>query len=358
MHADFMSRALALAERGRYSTSPNPMVGCVIVAPHGRVLAEGFHRKAGQPHAEVEAMNATSAELRDATMYVTLEPCAHHGRTPPCVDAIVARGIRRVVVATIDPHPLVAGRGIARLREHGIEVSVGEGEEAARALNELFFHSVTNERPFVLLKAGMTLDGKLATAARRSRWITSPESRQRSLELREEFDAILVGGGTVSADDPQLTRRLGRNESIQPWTRVVVDASAEIRPDARIFNDDARTIVFTTNAEHLEAKPHVEIVEWRGVRQFDLDAVLRELHVRGIRSVIAEGGSMLHSHLIERRLWQKMMLFIAPMVIGGTAAPSIFAHEGVLDLTDAFRFRFDAVERVGPDLLLTAYPGT
>lgn len=351
-----MLRALELAERGRYTTSPNPMVGCVIVAADGQLLAEGFHRKAGEAHAEIAAMNATAADLRDATMYVTLEPCAHHGRTPPCSDAILARGIRKVVVATIDPHRIVAGKGVAKLREAGVEVYVGEREDEARRLNEHFFHSVTRERPFVLLKAGMTLDGKLATSARKSQWITSGESRQRSLELREQYDAILVGGGTIIADDPQLTRRLGRNDSIQPWTRVIVDASAEIRPDARIFNSDARTILFTTDGSRYGTKDHVEIIEWRGVDRFDLDSVLRELHSRGIRSIIAEGGSMLHSQLIEHRLWQKMMLFIAPMLVGGVAAPSIFTHDGVRELTEAFRFRFDAIERVGPDLLVTAYP--
>src|SRR5437773_2595265 len=222
-----MRRALELAERGRYSVSPNPMVGCVI-ARDGVVLAEGWHQRAGEAHAEVEALRRCG-NARGATAVVTLEPCAHHGRTPPCVDALLDAGIERVVVAMHDPHG-VAGGGIEKLRQGGVDVTAGVLENEARILNEKFVYAVTQQKPFVILKAAMTLDGKLATVARESQWITSQAARERSLALREEVDAIIVGGGTVRDDDPRLTRRLGWNSSIQPWLRVVLDRDRIVPP--------------------------------------------------------------------------------------------------------------------------------
>jgi diaminohydroxyphosphoribosylaminopyrimidine deaminase/5-amino-6-(5-phosphoribosylamino)uracil reductase len=325
-----MRRALELAARGRYSVSPNPMVGCVIVRD-GNVIAEGWHQRAGEPHAEIEALRNTDA--RGATMIVTLEPCAHHGRTPPCVDAIIATGVARVVIAMRDPHPVAAG-GIEKLREAGIEVVTGVLEDEARKLNEIFIHAVTHRRPFVLLKAGMTLDGKLATVTGESKWITSEASRQKSLELREEYDAILTGGGTVRTDNPHLTRRLGL--STTRWTRVILDRACIVPPDAHVLTDGGVTI-------------HV-------VDDVDLDTLLADLYERGIHSVIVEGGSQVLSEFIRRGLWQKMILFVAPMFVGGATAPSIFSGEGIATLADAYRLRFDRVEAVGEDLIIAAYP--
>jgi diaminohydroxyphosphoribosylaminopyrimidine deaminase/5-amino-6-(5-phosphoribosylamino)uracil reductase len=333
--AEMMSRALALAGKGRYSVSPNPMVGCVI-AQNGIVIGEGWHHRAGEPHAEIEALRACTADPRGATMYVTLEPCAHHGRTPPCADALVAARLARVVIAMTDPHEVVNGRGIDMLRAADIAVETDVCEEEARRLNEKFVHSVTHGMPFVLLKAGMTLDGKLATVTGESRWITSPAARERSLALREEYDAILVGGGTVAADDPQLTRRLGWNNSISPWTRVVLDRDRTVPPGARVLTDGGRTILYKDD--------------------LPLDEILRDLHRRGVQSLLIEGGSVVHSAFIRDRLWQKMIIFIAPAIVGGGDAPSIFSGDPVRRLTDAYRFRFDRVEVVGEDLMVTAYP--
>lgn len=330
-----MTRALALAENGRYSVSPNPMVGCVIASGDG-IIGEGWHRKAGEAHAEIEALHNCTADPRGATMYVTLEPCAHHGRTPPCANAVIEAGISRVVIAMTDPHAVVNGRGVDLLRSEGIEVETGVQEAEARKLNEKFLHAVSQGLPFVLLKAGITLDGKLATVARESRWITSAPARERSLALREEYDAILVGGGTVATDDPQLTRRLDWNQSISPWTRVVLDRARRVPPAARLLNDGGRTIVFGEDLPLLE--------------------VLRDLYGRGIQSLLVEGGSLVHSAFIREGLWQKMILFVAPALVGGRDAPSIFAGDGIPRLTDAHRFRFDRVEAVGDDLMITAYP--
>ncbi|HSN69793.1 MAG TPA: bifunctional diaminohydroxyphosphoribosylaminopyrimidine deaminase/5-amino-6-(5-phosphoribosylamino)uracil reductase RibD, partial [Thermoanaerobaculia bacterium] len=350
----FMKRALELAEKGRYTASPNPMVGCVIVRD-GEIVGEGFHQRAGEPHAEVEALRACNGSPEGCDVYVTLEPCAHFGRTPPCADALIEARVGRVLVATGDPHPDVDGRGLARLRDAGIAVEVGlEGSEARR-LNEKFLYSARTKRPFILIKAGMTLDGKLASVARKSRWITSPESRRQGLLLREEFDAILVGSGTVQEDDPELTRRLGLAGE-RPWTRIVVDATGDLPKEAKILADGGRTIVFTSSKFEPSAA-NVEAVRLPSSRgRLDLEQVLRETWARGIRSIVVEGGSLLHSEIITRNLWQKMILFVAPMVVGGASAPSIFAGEGVGELADAHRFRFDRFEKIGPDLMVVAYP--
>ncbi|HET7434516.1 MAG TPA: bifunctional diaminohydroxyphosphoribosylaminopyrimidine deaminase/5-amino-6-(5-phosphoribosylamino)uracil reductase RibD [Thermoanaerobaculia bacterium] len=351
--SDFMQRALELAEEGRYSTSPNPMVGCVIVRD-GNVIGEGFHRRAGEPHAEIEALRAAS-DARGATMYVTLEPCSHHGRTGPCADAVIAAGIARVVIAMLDPNEVVNGGGVERLRAAGIEVTTGICEAAARRMNERFVYAITQKLPFVLLKAAMTLDAKLATVTRESQWITGDAARERSLMLREEYDAILVGSGTVTVDNPRLTRRMNRAGGITPWTRVVLDGDGNLPPHAQLLSDGGKTIVFTSAPERLTARDDVELVRVEG--RVDLERVLGELHARGIQSVIAEGGAVVHAELIRRSLWQKMMVFIAPLVVGGADAPSIFSGEPVSRLTDAYRFRFDRAEFVGPDLMITGYPG-
>jgi len=350
-----MTRALELAERGRFSVSPNPMVGCVIER-EGEILGEGFHQRAGEAHAEIEALRSCKEDPRGATAWVTLEPCGHLGRTPPCVDALVKAGIRRVSMAIKDPFPAVNGKGIEALERAGLHVVVGAGAREAALLNEKFLHSVRAERPFVLLKAGMTLDGKLASISRKPLPITSPESRQRSLELREEYDAILVGSGTVISDDPQLTRRLNLNTSATPWRRIVVDSIGRMPGAARLLTDGSPTTVFTRFPDSIVPAPNLELVESPGKGRIDLDFVLVTLHSLGIRSIIAEGGSTLHSELIRKRLWQKMTLFVAPTVLGGASAPSIFEDEGIVELTDAPNFRFDRVESLGRDLMITAYP--
>lgn len=348
-----MHRALDLAEQGRYSTSPNPMVGCVL-ARDGEVLAEGFHSRAGEPHAEIEALQRCS-DPRGSTLFVTLEPCAHHGRTPPCADAIVRAGVARVVFAMRDPNPVVNGEGAARLRAAGIEVTEGILEGAARRLNERFVWSVTRQLPYVLLKAAMTLDGKLATITRESQWITAEAARERSLMLREEFDAIMIGSGTVAADNPRLSRRLGLNGSITPWTRVIVDGHGELSPHAQVFSDGGRTVLFSPKPPD-GLPPEVEAIEMPAPQgRLDLTAILRAVHGLGIQSVIVEGGSLLHSDFIARGLWQKLVLFVAPAIVGGAQAPSIFGGDAVHRLADAYRFRFDHAELVGRDLMVTAY---
>lgn len=350
-----MARALELAEQGRFSTSPNPMVGCVIVRDD-RVIGEGFHLRAGLPHAEVEAIRSCTEAIQGATVYVTLEPCAHFGRTPPCANALIDARPARVVIAVEDPFPEVNGKGIRALESAGIDVTVGVLRDRALRQNERFFHNCATNLPFVVMKAGMTLDAKLATVQRQSKWITSTAARERSLLLREEYDAIMVGSGTVRDDDPQLTRRVGRNSSVTGWTRVIVDAEGIVPRDSRVLNDGARTILFTATPEAY-SDTTAEVIGVRATDgRIDLQYVFRDLFGLGIRSVLVEGGSMVHSSLIAEGLWQKMVLFVAPLIVGGADAPAIFSSEGIGDLTSAHRLRFDAVEKVGPDLMITAYP--
>lgn len=329
----YMRRALELAARGRYGVSPNPMVGAVIVR-HDEVIAEGWHRRAGEAHAEIEALQVCS-DPRGATLYVNLEPCAHHGRTPPCSDAVLAAGFARVVIAMRDPHAR-AGGGAERLRDAGIDVVTGVLESEARQLNEVFVHAVTAQRPFVVLKAGMTFDGKLATVDRESKWITSATAREKSLLLRETYDAIAAGGGTILADDPQLTRRLGLNTSVQPWLRVILDRDRNVPAGAQVLTDGGATLHITDEVE--------------------LEELLGSLYARGVQSLLVEGGSRLHSEFLRRRLWQKLIVFVAPAIVGGADAPAFYSGEPVRRLTDALRFRFDRVEIVGSDLMITGYP--
>ncbi|HEX7831636.1 MAG TPA: bifunctional diaminohydroxyphosphoribosylaminopyrimidine deaminase/5-amino-6-(5-phosphoribosylamino)uracil reductase RibD, partial [Thermoanaerobaculia bacterium] len=255
MHEPFMRRALELAERGRYTVSPNPMVGCVIVRD-GVVIGEGWHQRAGQAHAEVEALRA-AGDVRGATMYVTLEPCSHHGRTPPCSDAVIASGVSQVVIAMSDPNDLVNGRGVAALRAANIEVTTGVLEHEARRMNEKFAWAIAQKLPFVLVKAAMTLDGKLATVTRDSQWISGEAARERSLLLREEYDAILVGSGTVIADNPRLTRRMNLAGDATSWTRVVLDGDAQVPQHAQVLTDGGRTILFTSDASRYDAGTNV-----------------------------------------------------------------------------------------------------
>lgn len=352
MHEAFMRRALELAGQGRYTVSPNPMVGCVLVRD-GRIIGEGFHRRAGEPHAEAEALRA-AGDVRGATMYVTLEPCSHHGRTPPCCESVIASGVSHVVVAMSDPNELVNGGGIAALRAAGIKVTTGVLDAEARRLNEKFVWAMMQKLPFVLVKAAMTLDGKLATITRDSQWISGEVARERSLLLREEYDAILVGSGTVVADNPRLTRRMNRAGNATRWTRVVLDGDGEVPPHAQVLADGGRTLLFTRAPERYARATNVEFVRVDG--RMDLEQVFGELYTRGIHSVIVEGGSATHSEVIARGLWQKMLLFIAPMVVGGGSAPALFSGEPVRRLTEAYRFRFDRCELAGPDVMVTAYP--
>ena len=357
--AALMRRALALARRARGQTSPNPMVGAVV-ARGGRVIAEGYHRRAGQPHAEAIALERAGPRARGATLYVTLEPCCHQGRTPPCTDAVIASGVRRVVAAMRDSNPLVAGKGLARLRRAGIEVQVGVLEEEARRLNEAYSHFITTGRPFVTLKLAASLDGKIASRTRESRWITGQQARFHVHRLRAESDAVMVGIGTALADDPRLTGRLGAPR--QP-VRIVVDSLARLPTDAAMLREPGGRVIVA--ATRRAPKPRVDALRRAGAEvlfvrarggRVDLGPLLDALGRREITSVLVEGGSELAGSLLDERLVNRFVLFLAPILIGGKEAPTIAGGKGVAHLRDALRLDHLTLRRLGPDLLITAYP--
>jgi len=357
--ARWMQRALELASRGRFGASPNPMVGAVVVDREGRLVGEGYHAVFGGPHAEVVALEAAGDRSRGGTLYVTLEPCAHHGKTPPCVDAILAAGIARVVIALSDPNPVATG-GAERLRAEGVDVTFSSDAGAARMLNRRWLKSVRTRRPWVTLKAGMSLDGKVATRTGASQWITGEAARHRALELREEHDAILVGVRTILADDPRLTRRLGLNPSLG-WTRIVLDSTLRTPPDAVVVTTDPeQTVVVHTERADPERLARlrttgIDLLEMPADAhgRVALEPLLDELGRRGVTALLVEGGSAVHGSFVDADLVDEAVLFVAPMLIGGDA-PSVVGGVGCDALDGATRLVFEAVERIEDDLELRA----
>jgi diaminohydroxyphosphoribosylaminopyrimidine deaminase/5-amino-6-(5-phosphoribosylamino)uracil reductase len=336
----FMRRALALARKGLGKTSPNPAVGAVLVRK-GRVVAEGWHKRAGGPHAEVFALRGVKA--RGATLYVTMEPCSTWGKTPPCTEAIIAAGVKRVVVAARDPNPKHNGRGLTVLRRAGIRVEAGLLSDEATALNEAFKKWITTGIPLVAAKAAMSLDGKIATRTGDSKWITSEAARREAHKLRAGVDAIMVGANTVIRDNPQLTLRHGVRGK-QPW-RVVVDGRGRGRRTAKLFTDShrERTIILTTSSSSAawrrnlsRSGAHVFIVRGSGGR-LDLRAALRILGKVDITSVLVEGGGELLGSLFDKRLIDGVALFYAPIVIGGRGAVTAVGGEGASKVKHSVR---------------------
>lgn len=351
--ATCMARALQLAARGRATTDPNPCVGCVIVR-EGRIVGEGWHERAGTPHAEVHALAAAGEAARGATVYVTLEPCAHHGRTPPCADALIAAGVARVVAAVADPNPLVAGGGLTRLAAHGIRVETGLMEAEARALNRGFFSRMTRGRPWVCLKTASTLDGKTALANGVSQWITGEAARADVQRLRAEASAILTGSGTVQADDPRLTVRIGA-VTRQP-RRVVVDSRLVTPPSAAVLpaliacarpDPSRRVALEAAGAEILELPD--------ATGRVDLVALMAALAERQVNTLLVEAGARLAGGLLAAGLVDEWIAYLAPMAVGD-AARGLFALPGLATLDAAHRFGLHEVRQVGGDLRLTLRP--
>ncbi|RUS48122.1 bifunctional diaminohydroxyphosphoribosylaminopyrimidine deaminase/5-amino-6-(5-phosphoribosylamino)uracil reductase RibD [Cohnella sp. AR92] len=354
----YMKLALQAAAGASGQTSINPVVGCVVVND-GRIVGIGAHLKRGEGHAEVHALNMAGGYARGATAYVTLEPCSHHGRTPPCCERLIQEGVKRVVVAATDPNPLVAGRGIKRLQEAGVEVTVGLLEEQSRKLNETFNKYIMTKLPFVTIKTAVTLDGRVATRTGHSRWITGPEAREAVHTLRHRNQAIMVGVGTILADDSELTTRL-TVPGIHP-IRLVVDSTLRTPLNARVLNGEAPTILLATESA---PEDRIRAMEERGAEvivcgpgpRVDLALALRQLGEREISSILVEGGGSLNGSLLEAGLVDKIMLFYAPKLVG-SEAPSAFAFHGPEAMGDALELDNVTVEQVGGDWCVTGYPG-
>lgn len=359
-----MALAVTQAVKGVGRTHPNPPVGAVVVAD-GRVVGRGFHRQAGLSHAEVEALRKAGARAQGADLYVTLEPCSHHGRTPPCVEAVLAAGIRRVFVGSIDPNPLVSGRGVKTLRARGVKVESGVLVEACDALITGFARFIQAGRPYVVLKAAATLDGKIATASGASKWITGDEARRQVHRMRDELDAVLVGAGTVEADDPLLTVRLDKpvvaGRAPRTPVRVVLAGSLRVRPEAKLFDVSPGPVLVLTC---VKGGRKVAALRNRGVEVVTLAgdgghiapaAVLDELGRRGLSTLLVEGGSDVHRAFLSAGLVDELRLFVAPSVMGADGL-SWVGPLGLSSPEQAPRFAVASVERVGQDLLVVARP--
>ena len=363
-----MRRALVLARRGYGRTSPNPMVGAVLLAEDGTVLGEGWHRRAGGPHAEIEALGAAirrGANPRGASLYVTLEPCCTHGRTPPCTDAILAAGVRRVIVAATDPNPRHAGRGFAILRQAGVIVETGVLEREASDLNEAFNHWIVHRTPFVTVKAAMTLDGKIATARGESKWITGEAARAVGMRLRQGADAVLVGVNTVLADDPRLTVRGAGGKAATgegAVRRIILDSRARTPLAAQVVTDEwrqATLVVVTARASRRRVaalRQRVRVCEapegtGGGV---DLGWLLRALGRENVVSLLVEGGGEVNASFLEQGWAQRVAFFYAPLILGGRRSRRGVAGEGAGSVAGVRDLRDLRWRRLGPDLYLTA----
>ena len=361
---DFMQRALELARAALGTTSPNPTVGAVIVRD-GEVVGEGFTQPPPGDHAEVVALKQADKSARGAALYVTLEPCPHVGRTPPCADAIIEAGVAEVHYAMADPDPLVDGRGHRKLEEAGIAVHAGEGDAEARRINEAFIKHRTKGTPFVIAKFAASLDGRIAAASGDSRWVSGPQSRDWAHDLRTKVDAILVGSSTVVIDDPLLTARPGGRDAERQPLRVVVDSRGRTPPMARVLTGPAQTLVATVERAPSASggwraslrAAGAEILTFPAVDgRVDLLALLRELAGRDVLSLLVEGGGVILGGFFDRGLVDKVQVVIAPMIIGAEDAPAAVAGQGAYRMADALRLRDITVERLGDDLLVTGYP--
>lgn len=356
----FMKMALDLAATAKGRTNPNPVVGAILVND-GVIVGSGLHRKAGEPHAEVHAFRMAGEHAKGATLYVTLEPCSHYGKTPPCANLVKESEVSRVVVAMQDPNPQVAGRGIGLLREAGIEVEVGVLEKEARLLNERFIHNMLTRTPFVISKVAMTLDGKIATFNGHSKWITGEESRQNVHLLRNEVDAILVGIGTVLADDPMLTTRLesgGKNP-----IRVVLDSELKTPLEAKITDcKEAKTWIVTKEGANQEK---IQVLEAKGIEfiyvpktdsGLDLSVLMQKLFEKGVTDLLVEGGSEINGSFLRNGLINKFFVYVAPKILGGRGSLTPFTGGDVEKMDQALDVSIHSIEHFGEDILITAYP--
>jgi len=354
----WMRMALHLAEKGKGRTSPNPMVGAVLLK-RGKVVGEGYHAQAGEPHAEIIAIKKAGEKAKGATLFLNLEPCTHYGKTPPCVPAVIEAGVRKVIVGMEDPNPLVKGRGMVLLKQAGLDVKLGVLEKECYRLNEAFCKYIVRHEPFIILKVAATLDGKLATRNGESQWITGETSRRFVHRLRDQVDGVVVGIGTVMKDDPMLTTRIrgGRD----PY-RIVFDSRLRIPENAKVVDlSPSKTIVATTE---MASRDKIERLQKKGVQilisdsklgKVDLKSSLLKLGEMGMISLLVEGGSQINGSFLDQGLIDKIFLFLSPKLIGDPLAPGIFSGAGIASLKEATSIKDLKVRRVGEDILLEGY---
>lgn len=358
----YMKRALELAEKGIGRTNPNPLVGAVIVK-NGKIIGEGYHEKYGQAHAEVNAINRAVENVEGAVLYVNLEPCSHFGKTPPCADLIIEHKISRVVIGSLDPNPKVAGMGVEKLKNAGIHVEVGMLDEWCKRLNEVFLHYITTGTPYVVLKTAMSLDGKIATSSGESKWITGEPARSDVQRLRNQLTGIMVGVNTVIQDDPLLTCRMegGRNPR-----RIIVDSRLRIPDTSQVLQNqqDNPTIIATIEEAGLNCPQRIRQLEKTGAEivlckslknKVDLEDLMEKLGQRKIDSILLEGGAALNDSALAQGIVQKVISYIAPMIIGGEESKTPVGGKGITALNQAYKLTIDQVEPIGQDIKITAY---
>ncbi|MCX8147260.1 MAG: bifunctional diaminohydroxyphosphoribosylaminopyrimidine deaminase/5-amino-6-(5-phosphoribosylamino)uracil reductase RibD [Candidatus Woesearchaeota archaeon] len=357
-HYKYMQLAIELAKKAEGKTSPNPIAGAVIVK-NGDIIGQGYHKKAGMPHAEVEAINSVQDKslLKGSTLYVTLEPCCHYGRTGPCTKEIIKAGIKEVYAAMIDPNPKNNGKGSEELRRAGIPVYVGIMENEARKMNEAFVKYITTKKPFVIMKTAISLDGKTATKKGHSKWISSEESRNYVHTIRNKVDAVMVGINTVLADDPHLTTRI---EGGKDPLRIILDSKLRIPLNARILKDK-NAIIATTQKYNRKKKVALErrgigvVVVNSNSERVDMKELMNELALRGITSIMIEGGSEVNASALKAGIVDKVIYFIAPKIIGGKDAKPAVGGEGINYMDEAIELKNVEVKRVGPDIVVEGY---
>lgn len=360
-HECCMKRAIELAKLGWGRTNPNPLVGAVIVKD-GEIIAEGYHEALGCPHAEISALNSSRHEVKGSTLYVNLEPCSHYGRTPPCVNAIIESGISEVVIAMTDPNPKVAGRGIQTLKEAGIRVIEGVLEEEAKKLNEIFIKYMTQKKPFVIMKAAMTIDGKIASVKGDSKWISGESSRKYVHVIRDRVAAVMVGINTVLVDDPLLTTRLD-NCSGKDCVRIVVDSKGQLPLDSNILNVELSSGVVLATTSSIDKSKEKTLFD-KGVRiikaegcdgRVNLSRLMDELYKLEIDSILLEGGGSLNASALKEQIGDKIMFFIAPKIIGGKDAITPVEGEGSSFIKDALKLHNISVTKFDEDILYEGY---
>lgn len=357
MKETYMKRAIALAWKGKGHTSPNPMVGCVVVKD-GQIIAEGYHEHIGGFHAERNALTHCIEDTEGAELYVTLEPCCHYGKTPPCTEIILEKKIRKVYIGSMDPNPLVAGKGVRILQEHGVEVECGICKEECDRMNEVFFHYIQYKTPFVVMKYAMTLDGKIACANGDSKWVTGEAARNRVQQMRWQYSGIMAGIGTVLADDPLLNCRI--EKGVDP-VRIICDSSLRIPLESQIVQTakEIPTIVVTTKRARQQEKwkvlqqAGVEVLQQEQEGEVDMQALMHTLGEKGIDSILLEGGGALNGSALKAGIVQRVNCFIAPKLVGGERAKSPVEGEGMDVMAQAAQLTQVTMEQVGSDFLIS-----
>lgn len=354
----YMHECMELAKLGEGSVSPNPLVGSIVLDKNGNMVGKGYHQKYGEHHAEINALNQAGNKAEGGTIYVSLEPCFHHGKTPPCIDRIIKEKVKTLVIGTTDPNPLVSGKSIKKAREAGIEVIENILFDECQKLNEVFIKNITKKKPFIAVKTASTIDGKIATSAGSSKWITSEASREEVQRLRNKYDAILTGSGTVIADNPSLTCRKegGRNP-----VRVIIDAELKTPPDSKVYNKDGTRVIIAAS-EKAENKfgnypKYVTIIKCplNQDNKIDLGYLVEKLYEQGIFSILVEAGGNLNGAFLKYNLIDKAYFFIAPKIIGDDASLNSFKGFNIKNINDSSKFAFGEVKNFPPDIMIEGY---